>query len=157
MGYKRPTYVLIFDDPQYEGLEIRTRGASIGQVTELMDLMRLADLKDVSKQDLAELEKLWRMFAGCPDVCTWPHEDQGGNHYVSKIKEWNLEDEDDVPVPPTYAGFMDQDLNFQMAVAFAWLDAAIGTPGELGKDSSSGGQSPEVSIPMEVLSLVPAS
>jgi len=153
MGYKRPVYLLHFEDEQFEGLEIRCRGASIGQVAGLMDLASLAGKEDdFSKEDLESLELLWRVFAGCPVDCNWPHEDQGGNCYVSKIKEWNLEDEDDVLVPADYAGFMAQDLAFQMAVAFSWLDGVLGTPGELGKGLTSGGPSPEVSIPMEALS-----
>lgn len=160
-GYKRPVYVLEFDDPQFEGLEIRCRGASIGQVGQLMGLMALAGSTNLSKEDLDSLELLWRVFAGCPEECPWPHEEQGGNHFVSKIKSWNLEDEDGegctVEVPATYAGFMEQDLNFQMAVAFAWLDGVLGTPGELGKGSSSGAPSVEASLPMEPLLLVPSN
>jgi len=160
VGFRAVTYLLVFDDPQYEGLEIRARGASIGQMAQLMDLATLAETKSMTKEEFARLEILFRIFAGCPAACDWPHEDQGGNHYVSKIKSWNLEDEQDgcvVEVPADYAGFMEQDINFQMAVVFAWMDAVVGTPGDLGKDSTDGGASVEESIPMETLSLAPVS
>ena len=164
MGYVRnKTYVLVFpaDDEEYAGLEVRTKGASVGQVLGLLDLVRLADVKDLTQitpEDRRELERLFRLFCGCPAGCDWAHEDQGGSHYVTKIRSWNLQDEDAgcvVDVPADYTGFMAQDMEFQMALVFAWLDAVVGTPGELGKASTDGGQFPEGSIPMATLSSVP--
>ena len=161
MGYIRnKTYILTFpdDDDEFAGLEVQAKGASVGQVLGLLDLTRLAGMKDVTLEDRRELERLFRLFCGCPAGCDWTHEDQGGNHYVSKIKSWNLQDEDAgclVDVPPDYTGFMAQDMEFQMALVFAWLDAIVGTPGELGKASNDGGPFPEGSIPMATLSSVP--
>jgi len=160
MGFRTTTYVLVFEDERYEGLEVKARGASIGQMTQLLDLASLAGMKTMAKDDLEKLDILFRIFAGCPVGCTWPHDDQGGNCYVSKIKSWNLEDEDAgcvVSVPPNYAGFMEQDINLQMAVVFAWMNGVIGNPGELGKGSTGGGALAEASIPMEILSPALAS
>ena len=155
MGYRRDkTYVLAFADEEFAGLEVRARGASINQVMGLMDLVRLSDLKDVTTitaEDRRELDRLFRLFVGCPKACDWEHEDQGGNHYVSKIRSWNLEDEG-VPVTPDYAGYMGMDMEFQMALVFGWLEAVVGTGGgDLGKDSDSGGPPGAGSIPMDAL------
>lgn len=164
MGYVRnKTYVLAFTDEEFEGLEVHAKGASIGQVLGLLDLLKLADIDDITKvteQDRRDLDRLFRVFAGCPKLCDWLHEDQGGNHYVSKIKSWNLQDGDAgcvVDIPPTYEGLMEQDMQFQLALVFAWLDGVVGTPGELGKDSTDGGHSAEASIPMAPLSSAPPS
>jgi hypothetical protein len=156
VGYKRTkTYVLTFADEQFAGLEVRARGASIQHVIGLVGLMDLAGLKDITKitpQDRRELDRLFRIFVGCPKACDWAHEDQGGNHYVSKIKSWNLEDEDDIAVPATYEGYVELDMEFQMALVFTWLEAVVGVGGgDLGKDSPGGGLPPGDSIPMETL------
>lgn len=156
MGFKRGTYLLTFDDPRLEGLEIRARGASVAEVTTVMGLAYLAD-KDVTREDMAELDILFRLFAGCPQLCTWEHEDRAGQHYASKIISWNLEDDDDTPVTPSYEQLVSEEMAFQVSTVMTWLDAVIGTPGELGKDLSSGGPSAEESIPMEMLSLAQVS
>lgn len=161
MGYRRDkTYVLTFADVQFEGLEIRARGASIGQVIGLIDLVDLAerDMAKISREDRRELDRLFRLFAGCPKACDWDHAEQGGNHYVSKIKSWNLEDSDGIPAPATYEGYMSEDMEFQLAVVFAWMDAVVGSGGgDLGKGSNSGGLPEEGSIPMETLPDAPPS
>jgi hypothetical protein len=156
MGFKRGTYLLTFDDPRLEGLEIRARGASVAEVATVMGLAYLAG-KDVTKEDMAELDILFRLFAGCPQLCTWAHEDRAGQHYVSKIISWNLEDDDDTPVAPSYEQLVSEEMAFQVSTVMNWLDAVLGTPGELGKDSSSGGPLAEESIPMETLSLAQVS
>lgn len=151
MGFKRGTYLLTFEDPRLEGLEIRARGASVAEISNVMDLAYLAG-KNVSKEDLAELDILFRLFAGCPSLCDWQHEDRAGRHYVSKILSWNLEDDDDTPVLPSYEQLVSEEIAFQVGVVMSWLEAVIGTPGETGKGSSSGGPSVEELIPMETLS-----
>lgn len=156
MGFKRGTYLLTFDDPRLEGLEIRARGASVGEISDVMGLAYLAD-KDVTKEDMAELDILFRLFAGCPALCDWEHEDRDGIHYASKIVSWNLEEGDDTPVAPSYEQLVSEEMAFQVSTVMTWLEAVIGTPGELGKDLSSGGPSVEESIPMETLSLAPVS
>jgi|ERR1044072_567283 hypothetical protein len=158
MGYERNrVFLLTFEDPDLAGLEVRAKSASTGQLMSMMDLMELTNRDSLDPGDIKRMDKLFRTFAGCPDECVQTHEDLGGEpgvrHYISKIKSWNLE-EDGIPVPPTYEGLMDQDMEFVVALVFAWMDGQVGTPGELGKDSNDGGRSVEVSIPMEPLSPV---
>jgi hypothetical protein len=162
VGYKRTkAYVLTFADEEFAGLEVRARGASIQQVVGLVDLMSLAGLDNITKitpEDRRELDRLFRIFVGCPKACDWVHEDQGGNHYVSKITSWNLEDENDIPVPAVYEGYVGLDMEFQMALVFTWLEAVVGAGGgDLGKDSPGGGLPPAGSIPMETLPGAPES
>jgi hypothetical protein len=136
MGYKRKrkTYVLSFDDPELAGLEVRARGASIGKLFGLMDLMRFADRRgDLKPEDVQEMDQLFRLFA-------------------DRLESWNLEEEDGTPIEPTYENLMDQEINFVLPLVLAWADALVGTGGPL-DESLPAGQQPEVaSIPMEPLS-----
>lgn len=161
MGYQRnKTYLLAFDDPDYEGLEIRARGLSINRA---MAAMRLAEVFDndehnFTAEDLVKLDILMRMFAGCPANCGQEHPelaDAGVEHYTSRIVSWNLEDEDGRPLEPSYATFTDQDADFTMNVVMAWLQGVLSTPAPLDGTSSDGKPPGAVSIPMETLSLAP--
>jgi hypothetical protein len=158
MGYQRnKAYLLAFDDPEYEGLEIRARGLSISRA---MVAMRLAsvfdnDERNFSPEELKKLDTLIRMFAGCPDGCPQVHEElieQGGGHYTSRILSWNLEDESGAALEPDYVTFTDQDADFTMSVVMAWLQGVLSTPAPLDGNSNDGKPPEVVSIPMETLS-----
>lgn len=153
MGYERgTTFVLTFEDPSFEGLEVRARGISTGHLFRILDLVEMLEEKNLSPAQIKQLDTLFRVFAGCPAGCTAAHEDQGGNHYARKLKSWNLT-EDGEPVPATYEGLMSQDFEFTQTLVEAWLDGMVGTPGPLDESSTDGGQFQEESIPMEILSV----
>lgn len=140
MGYDRKAkatlYKLVFEDPQFEGLEITTRSTSMDG---LMGIAGLADMVDgkFTASDLAELRPLFERFVSC-------------------VVEWNLED-DGVPVPVTTEALLEQDTDFVMATVMAWTEAITGVPAPLGETSNGGGQSLAGSIPMEPLSVNQAS
>jgi hypothetical protein len=69
--------------------------------------------------------------------------------FANALIEWNLEDENGVPVPPTLEGIESQDLPFVLSLVEAWTSILAGTSEDLGKDSDSGERFPEELIPME--------
>lgn len=155
-GFKRPkkTYRLQFEDAEYEGLEVRAEGASVGQLMELMDLARFAE-GEFELSDIEEIGKLIDLFA-------------------SKLIEWNLEDDDGQPITfePCEKGWnqeigrferetpaeakarvvREQDMDFVMLMLHAWIEGVIGTPAPLDEKSNDGEQLEEASIPMETSS-----
>jgi len=135
MGYKRKAkvYVLQFDNEEYEGLEIRAKGASVEQLMSLMSLARFGSAgAKFGQGDIREIDGLFELFA-------------------SKLTEWNLEDEDGSPVELSLAGLKSQDMDFALDVVLAWVGAVLGTPDPLEKGSPDGEQFQEESIPMETL------
>jgi hypothetical protein len=173
MGYKRKakTYVLQFENEEYEGLEIRAKGASVEQLMSLMSLARFGSAgAKFGQEDIREVDGLFELFA-------------------SKLTEWNLEDEDGVPVSfepqmvevidptwnapkpdqatgavlldppmvkrietPTEAktrALKSQDMDFALDVVLAWVGSVLGASAPLEKGSPDGEQFPEGSIPME--------
>jgi len=147
-GYKRPKkiYRLVFADPEMEGLEVRARSTSMGDYQLIMRLMmKLRQNPEVVEEDLDTIDDMLGQFA-------------------KVLVSWNLEVDTEVngrtvtqPVPATKDGLLDQDIDFVMAIIDAWTDAVGGVDPELGKDSTSGGSFPEVTIPMELLSTSPGN
>lgn len=87
MGYKAKRYRLVWEDGDLEGLEVVMKPASLGQ---MLDMQKLQDVKPGEGVSLEELEPLFRWFAGL-------------------LISWNVEDDDDQPVPATYEGVLTQD------------------------------------------------
>jgi hypothetical protein len=146
VGYVRKAtiYRLIFEDEDLDGLEVRVRGMTTGQ---LLDLTRAASSLvgkvggQVRVEDLApsDMDSMDLLFSSLADA----------------LVEWNLEEEVDgavLPVPATLAGIRSQESAFVFRLVSEWMEAAGGTPGPLGGRSTSGGTFPEVSLPMEPLS-----
>lgn len=159
MRYQRnKTYTLYFDSEDLEGLEIKTRGASLGIMLHAATLAGvLENVKGTPTADeRAQLAELISLFAGCPSGCAVQHEVEAfapGQHFTSRIKEWNFDDDEGHPLPPDYDGFADQDMDLQLAVILTWIDAVSGgSSGPLDEKSSDGQPSAAESIPMETLS-----
>lgn len=135
MGYKpkRTLYRLRFADPDMDGLIVTTRSISTGQ--------------------MLELQKYGSQIAGAEDGDV-PREmiDKMIDLLVAGIIDWNVEDDNDQPIPPTKDALLDQELPFLFAIIQAWGQAVTGVSESLGKDSTSGETFPEESIPMEILS-----
>jgi hypothetical protein len=142
VGYKRPkkTYTLIFDDPEMEGLEVKTRSTSMGEYFHITKLLiKLQENPEVVPEDLENIEDMFSRFA-------------------KVLVSWNLEDEEGMPIPATAQSLLDQDIDFAFKIINAWTDAVGGVDPELGKDSASTPNSPEeLELPMEVLSGLPGS
>ncbi|MCF3101420.1 hypothetical protein IPZ58_07480 [Streptomyces roseoverticillatus] len=128
MGYKRnpKVYKLRFQDGDMAGLEVTLRSVSVGQVIELGGLGA-----DTSNGET--VEQMVELLA-------------------ERIVEWNLEDENGAPVPPTLEALKNEDLDFVLAIINEWTSAAAGVSAPLETPSPSGETSLEASLPMEVLS-----
>jgi hypothetical protein len=159
MGYKRnKTYTLTFEAEDLAGLEIKARGASVGVMMYAAALAEVLDNLDAAPnaEERRKIEELIRVFAGCPDGCDWDHSDalgEAGQHFTSRIKEWNFEDEDGAPLSPTYRNFASQDMDLTMPVIMAWINGVSGSgSAPLDETANAGGPSGVESIPMAELS-----
>lgn len=122
------TYALIFDEGQFEGLEVKCKPATVGQVLEVAELE--AATGGALASNPAATGQVIDLLA---DVIVW----------------WNLDDEDDTPIPNTAAGLRSQDPELVGAIVRAWVSAVSRAPRPL-PDTSPPGEM-EGSIPMESL------
>lgn len=131
MGYrpKQKIYTLEFEGEEYDGLEVRIRGLNTGQTLDL-DVAR-ADGSEEAIRSILEL-------------------------MADRLIEWNVEDDDGQPVPPTFDGVRTLDLDFNWKIIDAWQNAVAGVPAPLDEPSTSTEPSLVASIPTETLSLPPA-
>lgn len=138
MGYQPPrkTYRLVFDEGEYAGLSVRVRSVPLGQ---FMALTRLAETAGDGKEQEA--------FAGMGELF---------EGFADALVDWNVED-DGAPVPADLSGVYAQDFDFVMFLVGEWISAMGDVAAPLVPPSVSGGTSLEASIPMDVLSLSPAS
>jgi len=133
MGFqrKKKKYKLRFEDPELEGFEVVMGSLSIGEFTELTDAFTAAQAGQGAAEGVTGLlEK-----------------------FAASIDSWNLEDEKGEPVPTTFDGVKTQDMDFIMQVVVAWMDAIAGVDPTSRASANGGGILPEVSLPMEKLSV----
>lgn len=126
-GYKskKKTYTLDFEGREdFDGLQVEAKGLSIDAY---LKVSRLAE-----GEDAQGLEDLLANFA-------------------KALVSWNLEDEDDNPVPANFEGVKSQDMDFIMVLIGEWMKAIAGVAAPLESDSNSGATSPAPSLPMEAL------
>jgi hypothetical protein len=131
-GYKRqaPLYVLKFEDPQFEGLEVAAKSMPLGEFLALQKLQQAAQTDpDAQEQVIRKLAEV--------------------------IHAWNLEDADDKPVPVTYEALLRFDMPFVLSIFYAWMEAVADIPNLSRPNSNSGETSRELSLPMEVSSPSP--
>ena len=128
-GYRVQSTIYNLTFAKFEGLEISIKGLTTGQ------MMEMWDAKAASKSD-SEVT----VSKGTNDMFEM---------FVDALKEWNLEDEEGVPVPKTMDGIKSLDLPFVLSLCEGWTTALAGTGEELGKDLPSGNKSQEELIPME--------
>ncbi len=137
MGFKpvRKRYRLTFTDAAFEGFEVIMRSLSTGEfleVTRQMVGLRALD----SVPTAGDIDKAGSVVSIM------------GRSLVS----WNLEDDDDRPVPCSEQAISDLDLVMMLAILEAWTTAMASVPRPLPGTSNGGGRFPELSIPMETLS-----
>lgn len=128
MGFKpkEKTFLLEFEDEEYEGLEIEMRSLDVGS---FLTLNKLTSKKDPSEAEMAAMFKI----------------------FAKGIKSWNVEGGDGVVWPTTYASVLKLDTDFVISIISAWLGGAAGVDEDLGKDSTSGEKSPVPLPTMEAL------
>lgn len=121
---KKTTYKLVWDEGDYEGMEVRVSSAPVGELAEIMDLSSKGDYDST----MALIAKL-----------------------ADRLVSWNITEEDGTPTPPTLAGLKSLDLGEMTEIVTKWAQAMVHIPEGLGKDSTSGGSALEASLPMEAL------
>lgn len=134
MGYtpNRHVYVLEFDDPQYEGLEVRAVSADLGTFLDLTALAEIGD--DPSPADIGRVGELLSGFA-------------------KVLRSWNVLDDQGNDVPPSVDGLKSLEFGFCFAIIAAWIKATAGVAAPLARRSNAGGPSVDLStLPQEVLS-----
>lgn len=131
-GFKPPKnlYLLTFEDPSYEGLEITATSVSMETMLWVQSL----------GSRVAEVANNPDGFRKIVDVL------------IGAIRSWNLEDDDDRPIEVSAAALLAQSPVFVADIMVAWTAAITGVSGPLGEGSISGPKFPEGSIPMETLS-----
>lgn len=131
---ERPTYKLVFED--MDGLVVRVKSISVGK------------LKKLSHTDLTTMTED-ESHAGMDDLLA---------EFAKNLVEWNLDDEDGNPVPPTLEGIEERDLSFILKIIKAWMETVSGVPqgSPLTPSSNVGLPYPAVSIPTESLSPSPS-
>lgn len=133
MGFKRErkTYRLQFEG-ELQGLVVRARSLPLGKFMELGKLLDTDAEITPSGEDMGKVDTMFHTFADA-------------------LLSWNLEDDDDNPVPATAEGLYTQDLEFCTAVITAYMHAVSGVSAPLPQGSPAGEPSLEESIPMESL------
>jgi hypothetical protein len=133
-GYRRQGTIFNLTFPEFEGLEVTTRGLSTGQMLMLWEAN--AESKSSAKDDAAKATR------------------QMLQYFADALIKWNLESEKDdgswEEVPATLEGIVSQDLPFVLRLIEVWTTVLAGVDANLGKDSDSGETSPDLNIPMEV-------
>lgn len=145
-GFKPPkkTYTLVFDEPEFAGLEVTTRGMKLREVMDINRLLDFDPVKAVKSGQMTpmeaeeEFQKSYEVFA-------------------SFLLSWNLLDDAGEPVPPTLEAVQEQEPGFIHTLTRAWVRALMGVPAPLGQTLSGGDPSVEASLPMEPLSESQAS
>lgn len=144
-GYKREArvYQLNFDGTEFEGLVVKAKSISTAKLMQLMKLaVRFSEENGGTKRQFGseDFEAIEGLLDG----------------FGEALVDWNLED-DDGPVPATREGLGKQDFDFAFGIIMPWLNAVGAVSPDLGKDSTSGPQFPEASLPMAPLSPNPGS
>jgi hypothetical protein len=138
VGFKRPTYKLIFEG-QLEGFEAAMRGATLGEVVRIQTLLASELMAPANIDDRKEFVEL----------------------LGSKLISWNLTEDVEIkefgtteerPVPATAEQLAKEDWSMVLALAYAWIDAGVHVKAPLDRESSNGMPSGVESIPMEILS-----
>lgn len=133
MGFQRPNYRLLWPEGhELHGLEVVTRGLSIGDLKLIAGLAPGADVR-TNVQDLAPLL----------DV------------FARSLVSWNFEDEAGDPVGTSREDLDAQDMRLLMPIVMTWVGEVSNIPDPLPRVSPPGGTFPVESIPMESLPASP--
>lgn len=118
-------YRLVFTDEALNGLEVTAHSGTVD------DFLRATGLtEDVAMGGVSLPDEV-----GLPLTLL--------QNVAQHIDEWNLEDDEGKPAPVSYETLKNLELFAARAIVKAWLEAVSGVSADLGKDSASGGTSPE--------------
>lgn len=143
MGFrpKRTVLKLVFEDPDFEGFEVRMYRATMADVFEFGKYPDYRAAVATKELTVAEAEA---HLVGLYD------------RLAEVIIDWNLEDDEGNPMPVSVASLQAQEGGFFWAMVRAWQQSGIPQGSELDgpleRPSSDGEPFPEANIPMEALS-----
>jgi hypothetical protein len=121
--------ILKFDDEDYAGLEVKAKSVSLGVLLDLED--ETSAMRKGS--GIAQTRDLLSLFA-------------------DKLISWNLEDDEDKPIPTSLEGVLSLEIDHAYPIILAWVDAMLSVGRNAGKGSTSGLPSvPAPDFPMEAL------
>jgi hypothetical protein len=131
---QKKIFKLVWDKTSdYPGLVVRAGSLSTGDMLKITNLARFAE--DADNVGAEQISEMFQTFA-------------------LALVDWNLEEEVDgevKAVPATIDGLYAQDFDFVMEIINRWMASITNVPDGLGKESTSGDQSLEASIPMDEL------
>ncbi len=137
MGFvRRKIFLLKFADPEFEGLQVRAKQASVDQLTRSTEL---GEITGTTREKMAEIIGLL-----AEGVVSWNLEEPTGRDLPDGTAEV-------VPVPCTAEGMWTQDGAFLADILRAWLRASAGVSPPLPSNSPDGDLLPEVDLPMDRL------
>ena len=133
MGHKikRKVFALQFEGHEdLDGATVRVRSVSLGK---LFEVAGQAEQARDGKFKLDDVRALFELF-------------------TDRLDSWDLEDEDGTPIEQDMDGLLSLDPDVALEIVLTWFDVMISIKRDtdLGKESTSGEQFPEASIPMAV-------
>jgi hypothetical protein len=134
-GFQRRTFLLEFEDPSFNGLEVRMRSA---------DLRTLMRMEDYARTNFARPEHRDEFDGFCEEL-------------ADVMISWNLLDDQEQPVAITGPNLAKEEWPLLAAILNAWLRSLTLVPRPLLRPSSDGDRLAGLSIPMETLSENPSS
>lgn len=120
-------YRLVFTDPDLRGLEITAHSGTVA------DFMKATGLNEDATLNAGGVT--------LPDNVPLPLTLL--QNVAQYIDSWNLEDDQGAAVPVSWDALKDLEITVARSIVKAWLEAVSGVPADLGKESGSGGTSPE--------------
>ncbi len=120
---RNKTYTLTWDEGEFEGLEVVVKALPVGKYLALMEAFRGENAHEAAVSSFADF-----------------------------VLSWNLDDENEQPVPVTREGVLSVDLELMTAVIKAWSTKMSGSDVPKEETSTAGLQLVEASMPMETLS-----
>lgn len=143
MGYKpkRTVYKLDFSRTEHAGLEVSTKSISVDDLTRMIGLADSLEGVDPEHAGTAALQRIDELLT----------------RFAAVMVSWNVEDDDDQPVPPTREGLGTQDFDFVRTVIDAWMTEMSSAPPPLPGASSSGQTTPESALLEASIPMAPSS
>jgi hypothetical protein len=120
----RTVYKLTFADAEYEGMVVRVRAMSFGESLRAGFELAWEDDDDLPARKVKQ-RQMHDMF-------------------IEHLLDWNLTDEDEQPIPPTYEGLLSLEANFVGMLVGTWRVGRSAVAAPLDRPSDGGGTSEDV-------------
>jgi hypothetical protein len=129
-------YRMTFEGTVLDGLVATVNSVPVGTMLQIAEMA--ADGAEFTPEGLKTLGSLFELLA-------------------DSLVEWNLQDDDGTPIPPTIDGVRTLDMDEALLLIREWMKAAAGVSSPLEPSLNGGEPSAVASLPMEPLSANPSS